>query len=65
MGSRTRVFSHLRIKPGTKVTLMFPDVYENRQRQGIRGEGDEDQILGDPTVPIMCSKYQGIGTALR
>lgn len=41
------------------------DVYENRQRQGIGGGGDEDQIPGDPTVPITCSKYQGIGTALR
>lgn len=44
---------------------MFPDVYENRQRQGIGGGGDEDQIPGDPTVPIMCRKYQGIGTVLK
>lgn len=41
------------------------DVYENRQRQGIGGGGDEDQIPGDPTAPIMCSKFQGTGTALR
>lgn len=48
-----------------KLTLMFPDVYENRQRQGIGGGGDEDQNPGDLTVPIICRRYQGIGTALK
>lgn len=57
-GSKTRTFSHLGIKPGTKLRLMLPDMPENRQSQGSGGGEDEDQILGELTVPTTCSKYQ-------
>lgn len=43
------------------MTLKFQDVYENRQRQGIGGGGDEDQIPGDPIVLSRAASTRELG----